>query len=179
MSEDRRMEAEQRYIAGNETLAELAKSTGLPLSTLKKWCKTGDWVGKRAKLKKRALRRAATQAAGKKARELARLLEASDAMERALLASARTIAVMAEEKPDVFALTESETVLNYSKSLEKLASARTMTGGAISAAEAEKIKLMKKKQAMEEKKAAQAEQEAAGGVRFEIGPDEESEAYSQ
>lgn len=172
MSDDRRMEAEQRYVAGDMTLGELCKETGIPLSNLKRWCKADEWVKKREKAKKRAMRKAITRATDKKAKELARLIEASDAMERVLLSSAKTIATMAEEKPDVFALMQSETVLNYSKSLEKLASARTMTGGAMSAADREKLDLLKRKQDMDERK---EQLEANGGglvIRLEEAGEE-------
>ena len=178
MSEDRRMEAEQRYIAGDETLAEISKSTGIPLNSLKRWSKAGDWVKKREKLKKRALRKAATRAADRKARELSRLLEASDELEKALLTSAKAIVEIAEKEPNDFALTQSETMLNYSKSLEKLASTRSMTGGAMSAADRERLDLLKRKTDMEERREAK-DKELADGVRIVIGPDEEAEAFAE
>ena len=159
MSDDRRMEAEQRYVSGSMTLGTLSQEMGLPLSNLKRWCKADNWVKKREKARKRALRKAVTRATDKKARELARLIEASDEMEKAMLISAKAIVQVAEQNPDVFALTQSETVLNYSKSLEKLASARTMTGGAMSAADEARLDLLRRKQEMDERK---EQQEASG-----------------
>ena len=99
MDEQRRLEAEQRYVAGNETLKGLADGMGLPLSTIKRWCKAGDWVKKRQKAQKRALRKAVTRATDKRARELMRLFEASDAMERALVMSAQAFAAAMAETP--------------------------------------------------------------------------------
>ena len=169
MSDDKRQEAEQRYIAGEETLAEIAAGMGLPLSSIKRWCKAGDWVKKREKFKKRALKKAVTQAANKKAKELARLLEAGDELEKALLISARKLAQIAEEKPDIFALTQSKTMLNVSESIERMAHARQMTGGAMSRADQEKLELLRKKQALEEKKAALEEKKDTESVKFTLG----------
>ncbi len=166
MSDDKRQEAEQRYIAGEETLAEIAAGMGLPLSSIKRWCKSGDWVKKRDKFKKRALKKAVTQAANKKARELARLLEAGDEIEKALLIMARQLAKSAEEHPTVFALSQTKTVLNVSESIERMAHARQMTGGAMTAADREKIDLLRRKQALEERKAKTEENREAGGVTF-------------
>lgn len=168
MSDDKRQEAEQRYIAGEETLKEIAEAMGIPLNTIKRWCKAGDWVKKRDKFKKRALKKAVTQAANKKAKELARLLEAGDELEKALLISARRLAQIAEEKPDVFAMTHSKTMLNVSESIERMAHARQMTGGAMSRADEERLELLRKKQALEEKKAALEEKKEQEGVKFEM-----------
>lgn len=164
MSEDRRMEAEQRYVSGDETLAALGKEMGIPLNTIKRWCKQGDWVKKREKAKRRAMKKAITRATDKKARELARLIEASDEMEKALLLSAKAIAEIAGEHPKEFALTQSDVMLNYSKSLEKLASARTMTGGAMTSADREKLDLLRRKQEMDERKEAQQREQDSGGA---------------
>ena len=181
VSEDRRMEAEQRYIAGDETLAALAKAMAVPLSTLKKWCKAGDWVKKRAKLIKRAMRKAATRTVEKKARELARLLEASDAMERALLTSAKAFEAAMLENPVeiVDGKTRAVNISSVTHAIGRQLESRMLLEGMMSAVDREKIELLKRKQELEEKRAAQVEQAAAEGVRFEIGPDEESEEYSQ
>ena len=177
MSDDKRQEAEQRYIAGEETLAEIAAGMGLPLSSVKRWCKAGDWVKKRDKFKKRALKKAVTMASNKKARELARLLEAGDELEKALLISARRLAQIAEEKPDIFALTHSKTMLNVSESIERMAHARQMTGGAMSRADEERLELLRKKQELEEKRAELSAAQAAESVQFIM--DEETEALSE
>ena len=168
MSDDKRQEAEQRYIAGEETLAEIAAGMKLPLSSVKRWCKAGDWVKKRDKFKKRALKKAVTQAANKKARELARLLEAGDEIEKALLITARQLAKSAEEHPTVFALSQSKTMLNVSESIERMAHARQMTGGAMTAADREKIDLLRRKQELEERKVKAEENREAGGVTFTL-----------
>ena len=165
MSEDRRMEAEQRYIAGDETLQEISAALNIPLSSLKRWCKADKWVEKRARVKKRAARKAATKAVNKKAKALARLMEASDEMERALLTSARALAEITERKPDVFVLTKSKTLVDVSESIERMAHARQMTGDAMTAADWERLALLKRKQQLEEKKAAlEAEKDAGDAV---------------
>ena len=177
MSEDRRMEAEQRYISGDETLQEIAEALNIPLSSLKRWCKADKWVEKRARVKKRAARKAATQAVNKKAKALARLMEASDEMEKALLISARALAEITERKPDVFVLTKSKTLVDVSESIERMAHARQMTGDAISAADAEKIAILQKKQKMEEQKAALEEKKDAGDAVIKLQG--ESEGLSE
>ena len=177
MSEDRRMEAEQRYIAGDETLQEISAALGIPLSSLKRWCKADKWVEKRARVKKRAARKAATQAVNKKAKALARLMEASDEMEKALLISARALAEITERKPDLFVLTKSKTLVDVSESIERMAHARQMTGDAISAADAGKIAILQKKQEMDEKKAALEEKKDAGDAVIKLQG--ESEGLSE
>lgn len=177
MSEDRRMEAGQRYISGGETLQEIAAALGIPLSSLKRWCKADKWVEQRAKVKKRAARKAATQTVNKKAKALARLMEASDEMEKALLISARALAEITERKPDLFVLTKSKTLVDVSESIERMAHARQMTGDAISAADREKLAILKKKQQLEEKKAALEEKKDAGDAVIRI--EGEGEALSE
>ena len=87
----RRMEAEEKYVAGEMTLRDLAKETGISLSALGKWSRERKWGKKRQKFREKALKKAVSRAADKKARELAKLLEASDEMEAALLTAARAI----------------------------------------------------------------------------------------
>ena len=84
-----REEAESRYVGSEITLKQLSQESGCALSTVTRWCKAGGWVKKREKVRKRALRKAAGKAVDKKAKELAKLLEASDEIEAALLTAAR------------------------------------------------------------------------------------------
>ena len=164
MSDDKRQEAEQRYITGKETLAEIAAGMGLPLSSIKRWCKSGDWVKKREKYRKKVMRKAVNRASDKKARDVARLLEASEEMERTLLILARDMRIKAEEgNAD---MKQSKYFLNVAWSLEKMANVRHMTGGAMTAAEKEKLALLREKQ----------EQETAKGkedARIELAADME------
>ena len=182
MSTDgQRMEAEQRYIAGEETLAKLAAETGIPLTNLKRWCKQYGWVKKREKFQKRALRKAAVHAADKKARELAKLFEASEDMEAALIAAAKALRQdmqdCAEDFPTRFATGEfrAKNVEHIAKALNKQAETRMLISGVMAAADREKIELMKRKQDAEEQK---ARQEAEGGglvIRLEEAVDEQEE----
>ena len=179
MSEDRRMEAEQRYIAGAETLAELAKALGVPLNTLKRWCKAGGWVKKREKARKRAMRKAVTRATDKKARELARLLEASDHLERALVLSAAAFAEAMTESPGdiVDGKKRAANLERVSKAVNMQVASRMLISGVLSAADREKIDLLRRKQEMEERKEAQAQALEQGGVtiRLEQAAEELSE----
>lgn len=86
---DPRKAAEQKYITGDMTLRALAQEIQTPFSTISRWSKEGKWVKKRARIAKRAMEKAATQAVNKKAKELLKLMEASDEIETALLAAAK------------------------------------------------------------------------------------------
>lgn len=83
--------AEERYIGGDVSLKALASELGISASTLGKWKKAGEWEKKKGEVEQRAMKKAATHAVNKKARELCRLLEASDEMEYALLLAARAV----------------------------------------------------------------------------------------
>lgn len=162
MDEQRRLEAEQRYVAGNETLKGLADGMGLPLSTIKRWCKAGDWVKKRQKAQKRAMRKAVTRATDKRARELARLFEASDAMERALVMSAQAFAAaMAETPADIVdGKFRAGNLASVAHAIGRQTETRMLISGVMAAADREKIDLLKRKQDAEEQK---ARQDAEGG----------------
>lgn len=87
--DSRRMEAEEKYVAGKMTLRDLAKETGISLSALGKWSRERKWGKKRQKFQEKALKKAVNRAVDKKARELAKLMEASDEIETALLTAAK------------------------------------------------------------------------------------------
>lgn len=70
--------AEERYIGGDVSLKALADELGLSASTLGKWKKAGEWDKKKGEVEQRAMKKAATHAVNKKARELCRLMEASE-----------------------------------------------------------------------------------------------------
>ena len=170
MSTDgQRMEAEQRYIAGEETLMQLSQALGIPLTTIKRWCKAYSWVKKREKYQKRAMRKAAGIAADKKARELAKLFQASEDMESALVAAAKALMQdmqsMAEYFPTRFATGEfrAKNVEHIAKALKQQTETRMLISGVMAAADREKIELLKKKQAMEEQK-EKLEREGGGLV---------------
>lgn len=178
MDEQRRLEAEQRYVAGNETLKALADGMGLPLSTIKRWCKAGDWVKKRQKAQKRAMRKAVTRATDKRARELMRLFEASESLECALIAAAKALNQdlqdCAEDFPTRFATGENraKNVEHIAKALNKQTETRMLISGVMAAADREKIELLKRKQDAEEQK---ARQDAEGGglvIRLEESGEE-------
>lgn len=86
---DAKKAAETKYTTGEITLRALAQEMQLPLSTISRWCKDGKWVKKKARIARRAMEKAATQAVNKKAKELLKLMEASEEIEAALLAAAK------------------------------------------------------------------------------------------
>ena len=176
MSEDRRMEAEQRYVSGDETLKKLAEEMGIPLNTIKRWCKAGDWVKKREKAKRRAVKKAVTRATDKKARQLARLIQASDAMENALIMSAKAFeAAMAENPAEIVdGKTRALNLQSVSAAINRQVETRMLVNGIVSQADREKLDILKRKQEMDERKEAhQREQENGGAVfRLEGGAEE-------
>lgn len=97
---DPRKAAEQKYITGDMTLRALAQEIQIPFSTVSRWSKEGKWVKKRARIARRAMEKAATQAVNQKAKELLKLMAASDEIEEALLAAAKMFrqALTEEEK---------------------------------------------------------------------------------
>ena len=145
-----RMAAEQRYIAGDETLKQISDALNIPLTNLKRWCKADGWVKKREKCRKRALRKAAGIAADKKAKEMARLFLASEEMENALVSAAKALAQdmqdMAEDFPTRFANGEfrAKNVEHIAKALRQQTETRMLISGVMAAADREKLALLKK-----------------------------------
>lgn len=177
MNDEKRLEAEARYISGTETLKELAEGTGVPLSSAKRWCKEGNWVKKRDKAKKRAMRKAVTKAVEKKARELMRLMEASDEMEAALLLASKAFAAAMLDTPGeiVDGNTRANNLSRAIHALGRQTETRMLLSGMMKASDREKIELLRRKQDMEERKEAQAREAESGGVKIEIGPEEEED----
>lgn len=105
---DAKKAAETKYTTGEITLRALAQEMQLPLSTISRWCKDGKWVKKKARIARRAMEKAATQAVNKKAKELLKLMEASEEIEAALLAAARMFrkAIVEEEAAGEARLTD-------------------------------------------------------------------------
>lgn len=83
-TDERRIKAEQKYINGGVTLRELAKEDNISIGTLNKWCKQYEWVKKRAKVEKRAMKKAVTQAVNRKSKELAKEIAAVDSLAASL-----------------------------------------------------------------------------------------------
>lgn len=174
MSEDRRAEAEARYISGRESIKALAAALEISDKTVAAWCKAGGWVKKRQKFQARTAKKALTIAANKKARELAKLLEASDEMETALLHAARAFSKALEEEPQLVTdgKFRSGNLRNVAESIQRQAQTRMMISGILERKDAEKLKIMQNKQALEERKAAQG-QENGGAIRVVIEPSAE------
>ena len=170
MSDDRRMDAEQRYVAGSMTLRALSQETGIPLSTLQRWCKADGWVKKREKARKRAMRKAVTRATDKKAKELSRLLEASDAMERALLTSAKAFESAMLENPVeiVDGKTRAVNMSSVTHAIGRQLESRMLLEGMMSAVDREKIDLLRRKQEMDERKEAREREAETGGVTIRL-----------
>lgn len=172
MDEDKRMDAEARYVGGAMSLPKLAEETGIPLKTLQKWSAADGWAKKRKKAQQRAMKKAVTRAVNRRARELATLIEASGVVERALLKAARQFEdAILEEKIDtrlVDGKNRAKNLLNVAEGIERMAHARGMMGAGMSQADAERLDLLKRKQALEEKKAAREEKQDADGVMIQM-----------
>ena len=151
-----REEAESRYISSEITLRALAEEAGVPFKTLSRWCKDGGWVKKREKINRRALKKAATQAVNKKARELLKLLEASDEIEEALLIAARSMKANMEQDKYGMLATDRFRAGNLGQvvnAVGRQAETRMLLSGILTVAEREKIQIMKRKQLLEEQEA--------------------------
>ncbi len=168
MSEDKKAEARQRYVTGVESLAAIGAALEISENTMGKWCRAGKWVQERKKFQKRAARKAINKAVDKKARELARLLEASECMESALVKAARAFDSDMDKNSAKFANGQmrGRNIESLSKAIKNQLDTRMLISGIMSAADREKIDLMRKKQEMEERKEMQQQEQEAGGVRI-------------
>ena len=175
MSEDRKAEARQRYVTGTESLAAIGKALGISENTMGKWCREGKWVQERKKFQKRAARKAINKAVDKKAKELARLLEASECMESALVKAARAFDSDMDRNSAKFANGQmrGRNIESLSKAIRAQLDTRMLISGIMSAADREKIELMKRKQELEERKEQQEREQEAGGVKIVMDRDVE------
>lgn len=175
MSEDKKAEARQRYVTGVESLAAIGKALGISENTMGKWCREGKWVQERKKFQKRAARKAINKAVDKKARELARLLEASECMESALVKAARAFDSDMDRNSAKFANGQmrGRNIESLSKAIRAQVDTRMLISGIMSAADRERIDLMRKKQELEERKEMQQQEQEAGGVRIVMDQDVE------
>lgn len=177
--ERQRMEAEQRYISSEITLRALAEEAGVPFKTLSRWSRDGGWVKKREKVNQRALKKAATQAVNRKAKELLKLLEASDLIEDALLTAARAMRENLAADANGALLTDGKfragNLGQVVNAVGRQAETRMLLSGILPAAEKEKIQIMKRKQSLEEQEA----KEGAGGGELRVILTQEAEALSE
>ena len=149
----------------NITLKALSEETGIPYSRLKRWSQTESWSRERASIEDQAFRKAAVKAVNKKARELCKLLEASDELEKALLLAARTLSRYLEESEGDEPMKDKKTWVDNLNhivaAIGKQAETRMMLSGIMARDEEEKIALMRRKQSLEERK---EQQEASSGL---------------
>lgn len=173
--------AEERYIGGDVSLRTLAAELCLSASTLGKWKKAGEWEKKRGEVQQRAMKKAATQAVNKKARELCRLLEASDEMEYALLLAARAVVKNLGEDEEGLMVTDgkerADNLTRIVRAINQQAETRMRLSGIMDQAEQEKIALLWRKQELDERKEAQDQAAEKEGVLIRM--DAETGALSE
>ena len=171
-----REEAESRYISSEITLKQLADEAHIPYKTMTRWCKEGGWVKKREKINRRALKKAATQAVNRKARELIKLLRASDEIEDALLMAAKALRANIAADEGGALLTDGRfragNLGQVVNAMGRQAETRMLLSGIMTAADKEKIELMRRKQALEEQ--AAAEDRGDGQIRVVMEQDAEA-----
>ena len=164
-SEADKLAAKQRYMTEEISLKKLSEETGIRYSTLKAWCRKEGWSQERESIESRAFKKAAVRAVNKKARELCKLLEASDELEKALLLAAKAFSAYLEGEGGSEILTDKKTWadnLNHIvAAIGKQAETRMMLSGIMAKDEEEKIALMRRKQSLEERK---EQQETSGGL---------------
>lgn len=174
MPEDMRTAAKVRYVQGNESIAQVAQGLGISGKTAQKWCKADGWVKARKSFQRRAARKAVDRAVDKRAKELSRLIQASQSMEAALLSAARALEDMLKENPllVVDGKFRSGNMRNVAESLERQAKTSMMLGGILPREEEERLALMRRKQELEEKKLqAEAEKSQGGQIEITLGPE--------
>lgn len=165
-SEASKLAAKQRYLSGDVTLKSLAAETGVKYATLKEWCRKEKWVAERQSIQDEAMKKAAVRTVNKKARELCKLLEASDELEKALLLAARAFSRYLEGSPGGEPLTDrkiwADNLNHIVAAIGKQAETRMMLSGIMARDEEEKIALMRRKQSLEERKESQDRSSALG-----------------
>ena len=177
-SEADKLKAKQRYMTEGISLKKLSEETGIRYSTLTAWCRKEGWSRERESIENKAFKKAAVKAVNKKARELCKLLEASDELEKALLLAAKALSTYLESGDGVEKMTDKKTWadnLNHIvAAIGKQAETRMMLSGIMAKDEEEKIALMRRKQNLEERK---ERQDAAGGMAIVM--DGETEELSE
>ena len=177
-SEADKIKAKQRYITENISLRALAGETGIPYSTLQSWCRKEGWTKEKASIEDQAFKKAAVKAVNKKAKELCKLLAASDELEKALLLAAKTLSRCLEENEDGEQIKEKKTWVDNLNhivaAISKQAETRMMLSGIMAKDEEEKIALMRRKQSLEERK---ERQDASGGMSITMDKETEELAH--
>ena len=177
-SEADKIKAKQRYLTENVSLKTLSEEMGIPLSTVKTWCRKEEWTKEKASIEDQAFKKAAVKAVNKKAKELCKLLAASDELEKALLLAAKAFSAYLEGEGGSEILTDKKTWadnLNHIvAAIGKQAETRMMLSGIMAKDEEEKIALMRRKQSLEERK---ERQDAAGSLGIVL--DEKTEELAQ
>ena len=177
-SEADKIKAKQRYLTENVSLKTLSEEMGIPLSTVKTWCRKEEWTKEKASIEDQAFKKAAVKAVNKKAKELCKLLAASDELEKALLLAAKTLSRYLEENEDGEQMKDKKTWVDNLNhivaAIGKQAETRMMLSGIMAKDEEEKIALMRRKQSLEERK---ERQDAAGSLGIVL--DEKTEELAQ
>ena len=184
MEADRRLEAEQRYIGGGMSLRALAEETGIPPKTLMRWSREGDWVKKREKVQARAAKKAATMVVNRRARQLSRLMRASDGLEQALEMATKqlTSAIQAaQDTPERIAdgRFRAGNVRQLTDAVARAVETRMLLEGMVTAPEAAKMRADEERLAMERERLAMDKtkadaQSGAGGVEVVMTGDAEA-----
>ncbi len=165
--------AEERFISGDVSLRALAAELGVSVSTVGKWKKAGGWEKKRDEVRQRAMKKAAAQAVNKKAKELCRLLEASDEMEYALLLAARAVVKNLCEDEEGLIVTDgkerADNMTRIVRAINQQAETRMRLSGIMDQAEQEKIALAWHKQEWDERKDQQDQAMEKEGIFISMG----------
>lgn len=167
-----RIEAEERYVTGDISLSKLAKEAGVTPRTMQKWSSEGKWTEKRQQFRQRSLNKAVTRAVNKRARELEKLILASDEMESALVMAARGLRQQREKDASGNRIAngrfQAGNMQSIANAIGRQIESRLALAGLLAPAENERIKILKKRQRLEEKKAAREEKQDADGVMIQM-----------
>ena len=157
-----RDEAMAVYVGSSKTLKDMASETGIPKSTLSRWCKEDNWVSKRIKARTRAQKKAMTGAVNRKAKELEKLMAVAGDAEEALTVAVnqmlQALAAGDEIKQgkqlisgmaDGYRARNMESLMN---AISKATETRMTLCGILNAKDRETLDLMRKRQALEERK---------------------------
>ena len=157
------------YITGDDSQRELSARFGVSYSALADRCRREGWVDERKKLNSRAVAQAMQQATRTRARALARIIEASDALDNVIAAFAARLATEGLEAISLNGQPGRE-LESLSKALLNSDELKRRLNNMLLPRDEERMKLDRQKLELEKKKQA-AEEQSDKKIVFELAPE--------
>lgn len=165
--EDKKTEARARYITGTESLKTLAEAMGISENRMEKWSQEGKWSQERRNYRRKTGDAAVKAAMKSEVKRLAILMKANRSMERALELAAKEIESELKKTPGLVidGKFRGGNMRNVAETLQRVTENAMLLSGIMPAEKKEQLRLLREKQALEERKEAQRTQDA-GDVKI-------------